>query len=303
MKRYYFGALLLCLAAPACNRQQPQPQHVASTLEANGAEYQERYNPVYSEAETPAQARSDQALGMGADGMRDADSAEYEKMDMPLHQGQRATAPNSTGGTSASQQPQSAAQARSDQALGVGANGMRDADSAEYEKMDMPLHQEQRATASNSSDVIIDTGRGTSTTADVTFGNPPGALTGPGTTKAVSPTQGTSSSQVMGGEPVVDESAIGRNNDLQQGKSEGDRLTTQRIRRAIRNDDALSYTAKNVQVTTKDGNISLRGLVMSDKERWQVERLARGYAGSGKVDNYLAIKGAERVTDGSSYSY
>ena len=56
------------------------------------------------------------------------------------------------------------------------------------------------------------------------------------------------------------------------------------------NDDSLSYTAKNVEIVTRNGNIALRGKVMSDKERWEIERITRGYAGSGKVDNDLDIK-------------
>ncbi len=95
----------------------------------------------------------------------------------------------------------------------------------------------------------------------------------------------------MAGEPATDESALAGVGRVEQGASSSDRTTTQRIRRAILNDDSLSYTAKNIEITTRDGNISLRGKVLSEQERWEIERITRGYAGSGKVNNYLDIKG------------
>jgi|GEM_PF-850998 len=251
MKRYYFGALLLCLAAPACAHQQAPRNMAESDSYGSGAERAGENNSVYSEAEIGSRARAQQ------------------------------------------QAQQSANQ------------GMTRDGNATSEQMDMPVHREQRATASSSADVIDDTGRVPTGTATSSYGNPPGAYTGSGTTRAITPSQGTSSGQQGTGAQVVDEEAkvvneapIGRAASVAQGTSHADRQTTARIRRAIMDDDALSYTAKTVQVTTRDGNIALRGQVLSDKERWQVERISRGYAGSGKVDNYLSIK-SPQVSTGS----
>jgi len=178
---------------------------------------------------------------------------------------------------------QARAQAQSDGLSGYG-------DAAEHEKMELPAHSGNDPTASSAA-TVIGTGRGESTSAATSYGTPPGAHTAPGSTRAITPTQGTAGIKPMQGEPATDESVVaGVANTPQQGTSSSDRTTTQRIRRAILNDGSLSYTAKNIEIVTSNGNISLRGKVMSEEERWEIERITRGYAGSGKVDNYLDIK-------------
>lgn len=242
MKRYYFSALLLSLAAPACGHHGTQGgQQTARVAPDQTASYNtqqaERAANVFKEEPTGDEAREQAEADEGLPGYGDA--AEHEKMELPEHSGNDATA--------------------------------------------------------SSAATVIGTGRGESTSAASSYGNPPGAHTAPGSTRAITPTQGTAGIKPMEGERATDESVVAgvagvAGAGATQGASSSDRTTTQRIRRAIMNDDSLSYTAKNVEVITRDGNISLRGKVMSDKERWEIERITRGYAGSGKVDNYLTIK-------------
>jgi len=246
MKRYNFGALLLCLAVPACSHQASnETTKIANdqTMPAETAQADENAG-VYTEARTGTQEHSQSINALPGD------QAEIEKMQVPEHN-----------------------------------------------------PAQQGATASSSSGGEIISASGSRTTAATSYGNPPGSHTQPGTTKALRPAQGASSTTLMKNEVVTDESAPGGDSALvggpgtsggaaasEQGTSSSDRTTTTRIRRAIMDDDSLSYTAKNVQVVTRNGNITLRGQVMTDKERWEIERITRGYAGSGKVDNDLTIK-------------
>jgi len=238
MKRYYFSALLLSLAAPACGHHGTQ-----------------------GGAQTAARVAPDQTAAYNT---QQAERAANVYKEEPTGEAARAQA----------------------QAAGLSGYG----DNAEHEKMELPEHSGNDSTASSDA-TVIGTGRGESATAASSYGNPPGAHTAPGSTRAITPTQGTAGVKPMEGERATDESVVAGVGGTEQGTSSSDRTTTQRIRRAILNDDTLSYTAKNVEVLTRNGNISLRGQVISDQERWEIERITRGYAGSGKVDNYLNIKG------------
>ncbi len=209
------------------------------------------------------------------------------------HQGNQRVAPDQTASYN-TQQAERAANVFKEEPTGEAARaqaeGLSAGEAAEHEKMQLPAHREDEPTASSTA-TVIGTGRGESASPAPSYGTPPGSHTAPGATRAITPTQGTAGIKPMAGEPATDESALAGVGRVEQGTSSSDRTTTQRIRRAILNDDSLSYTAKNIEITTRDGNISLRGKVLSEQERWEIERIPRGYAGSGKVDNYLDIKG------------
>ena len=72
-----------------------------------------------------------------------------------------------------------------------------------------------------------------------------------------------------------------------QSEKAEDRELTQKIRRAIVDDDDLSISAHNVKVITKDGVVTLRGPVKSAKERNAIGAKAVQIAGAGKVKNQL----------------
>jgi osmotically-inducible protein OsmY len=84
---------------------------------------------------------------------------------------------------------------------------------------------------------------------------------------------------------------------MEQGTSEADRRIRQEIRRALIEDDSLSFTAKNIQIITRDGNVVLRGQVMNNKERKRIEEIARERAGVGSVDNRLQLKSSTSTLD------
>lgn len=76
---------------------------------------------------------------------------------------------------------------------------------------------------------------------------------------------------------------------LQQGNSRADLDTTQAIRKGLMADDTLSFDAKNVQVVTTGGVVTLRGPVKNQAERAAVEDIARRNAAGNRVDTQLTI--------------
>ncbi len=64
---------------------------------------------------------------------------------------------------------------------------------------------------------------------------------------------------------------------------------TQAIRRALMSDDQLSTSAKNVQIITTAGAVTLRGPVANAAERAAVETKARMNAGNNQVIDQLDV--------------
>jgi hypothetical protein len=76
---------------------------------------------------------------------------------------------------------------------------------------------------------------------------------------------------------------------MDQGNSQGDLDITAEIRKAVMADGSLSFTAKNVKIITKNGNVVLRGPVKTDAERAAIFTAATRVAGSGRVNNQIEI--------------
>jgi hypothetical protein len=76
---------------------------------------------------------------------------------------------------------------------------------------------------------------------------------------------------------------------LDQGNNEIDLDLTQRIRKQLLADDSLSFSAKNVQVITVDGLVTLRGEVNDSAEKAAVFKKAVAEAGAGRVQDQLSI--------------
>jgi osmotically-inducible protein OsmY len=74
-----------------------------------------------------------------------------------------------------------------------------------------------------------------------------------------------------------------------QGNNEIDLDLTQRIRKAVMDDDALSFKAKNVKIITRDGQVTLRGEVKTAAEKDSIYKCAVSAAGVGKVQNQLEV--------------
>jgi hyperosmotically inducible protein len=75
----------------------------------------------------------------------------------------------------------------------------------------------------------------------------------------------------------------------QQKMNPADRAITQKIRKAIHEDNTLSTYAHNVKIITQDGKVTLRGPVRSEDEKSNIEAKAVVVAGQGNVTNQLEI--------------
>lgn len=75
----------------------------------------------------------------------------------------------------------------------------------------------------------------------------------------------------------------------QQKMNPADRAVTQKIRKAIHEDNTLSTYAHNIKIITQDGKVTLRGPVRSEDEKSNIEAKAVVVAGQGNVTNQLEI--------------
>jgi hyperosmotically inducible periplasmic protein len=75
----------------------------------------------------------------------------------------------------------------------------------------------------------------------------------------------------------------------QQKMNPADRATTQKIRKAIHEDQSLSTYAHNIKIITQDGKVTLRGPVRSEDEKSNIEAKAVAVAGQGNVTDQLEI--------------
>jgi hyperosmotically inducible periplasmic protein len=75
-----------------------------------------------------------------------------------------------------------------------------------------------------------------------------------------------------------------------QAAQSGDDLTiTQKVRKAIMDDSALSTNAHNVKIIVKQGTVTLTGPVASNDERARVGQLAAAVPGATAIVNELDI--------------
>ena len=76
---------------------------------------------------------------------------------------------------------------------------------------------------------------------------------------------------------------------MDQSENEGDRSITQRVRKAVVDNDALSTNAHNVKVVTQNGQVTLAGPVRSEGEKQAVEAKAAEVAGKNNVVSQLTV--------------
>lgn len=74
-----------------------------------------------------------------------------------------------------------------------------------------------------------------------------------------------------------------------QKMNPADRAITQKIRKALHDDNSLSTYAHNVKIITQDGKVTLRGPVRSEEEKARIEAKAVAVAGPGNVTNQLEV--------------
>jgi hypothetical protein len=77
---------------------------------------------------------------------------------------------------------------------------------------------------------------------------------------------------------------------IDQGTGALDRQMTERIRKAVRADPLLSYNAKAISIVTKDGHVTLKGVVNNSKERAALEQIASHAVGADKMSSELKVK-------------
>ena len=73
-----------------------------------------------------------------------------------------------------------------------------------------------------------------------------------------------------------------------QNENKKDIDVTANIRKRVV-DTTLSTDAHNVKIITQDGRVTLRGPVKSADEKKQIDTIAEGVAGAGKVDSQLEV--------------
>ena len=77
---------------------------------------------------------------------------------------------------------------------------------------------------------------------------------------------------------------------VDQKNDQADIDLTASIRKTLVADRDLSMNAKNVKIISRDGNVTLRGLVQSEAERARVQEEAVDIAGVRNVDNQLDVR-------------
>ena len=75
----------------------------------------------------------------------------------------------------------------------------------------------------------------------------------------------------------------------QQKANPTDRAITQKIRKAVHDDNSLSTYAHNIKIITQDGKVTLRGPVRSEDEKNSLQAKAVTVAGQDNVTNQLEI--------------
>jgi osmotically-inducible protein OsmY len=74
---------------------------------------------------------------------------------------------------------------------------------------------------------------------------------------------------------------------MDQSNSESDVKLTQAIRKALVDDDRLSFSSKNAKIITRSGEVTLRGQVPNKTERALIREIAQQVAGVKNVIDQL----------------
>jgi hyperosmotically inducible periplasmic protein len=77
--------------------------------------------------------------------------------------------------------------------------------------------------------------------------------------------------------------------DQNSSTRKADRLLMQKIRKSVVADKSLSIGAHNINITSQDGTVTLKGAVKSDEEKKNIENKAAEIAGQGKVTSELTV--------------
>lgn len=75
-----------------------------------------------------------------------------------------------------------------------------------------------------------------------------------------------------------------------QSESASDRALTQAIRKSLTEDGSLSTDAKNIKIISRDGRVTLRGVVASEEEKESILVKVRELSGVQGCDDQLEAK-------------
>ena len=78
--------------------------------------------------------------------------------------------------------------------------------------------------------------------------------------------------------------------DMQSIPADADQVLTDKIRASLQEDQNLSPAAKNIDIVTASGKVTLRGTVKTKAEKKTVEAKVRDVAGMADVDSHLQVK-------------
>lgn len=85
------------------------------------------------------------------------------------------------------------------------------------------------------------------------------------------------------------ERVAGEKTPVDQNENKADLAITQKIRKAIVADEALSTYAHNIKIITQDGKVHLKGPVRTAEEKAKVEYKAAEIAGKDQVMSHIEI--------------
>jgi osmotically-inducible protein OsmY len=75
----------------------------------------------------------------------------------------------------------------------------------------------------------------------------------------------------------------------QQKMNPSDRAITQKIRKAIHRDKSLSNYGRNIKIFIQEGKVTLRGPVLTEEEKGNLDAKAASVAGQENVSNQLEV--------------
>jgi osmotically-inducible protein OsmY len=76
-----------------------------------------------------------------------------------------------------------------------------------------------------------------------------------------------------------------------QSHRAGDLAMTRKIRGELLKDSSLSQDARNIQIETVNGSVTLKGQVRTSKEKWKILAQAGAVAGSTHVTDQIQVAG------------
>jgi len=115
-----------------------------------------------------------------------------------------------------------------------------------------------------------------------------------GSDSTVAPSAGTSSSASMPADPDAAKAAAS-----DEAKTDTDRSLNANIRQALSGDAMLAGSAKDIQLKTEEGEVTLEGSVFNKDAKEMIEEKIKKVQGVKDVNNDLKVASADKPSDSS----